>query len=125
MFTVSELKQYFVTNMPYTYYANEFPTQSTTDAAFVRLTGGFPPSQWTPKKRPSFQVLMRGSETGGPALEAKANSIFGHLHNRAEFVIGTTRIVHCSSDQSSPLYLGRDENNRPLYSLNFTCVVME
>lgn len=124
MFTVADLKTYMNTAVPYTYYANEFSVTSVDDAAYVRLTGGFKPSEWTPLKRPSFQVIVRGAEINGPSVETKANAIYAYFHNRDDFVIGTTRIVHCSADQSIPLYIGRDENKRPMYSVNFTITTL-
>ncbi|MFC4103601.1 minor capsid protein [Paenibacillus xanthanilyticus] len=125
MFTVAELKSYMAAAVPYTYYANEFAATSADDSAYVRLTGGFKPSEWTNMKRPSLQVLVRGAERNGPAAETVANEIYTYLHRRADFTIGTTRIAFCAADQSVPLYIGRDENRRPMYSVNFTLTLLD
>lgn len=125
MFTVTELKTYLSAVVPYAYHANEFPTESIDDAAYVKLTGGFRPNEWTNRKQPSFQVIIRGGERSGPATEAKAYGIYDALHQRSDFVVGTQRIIRCTADQSTPLYLGRDDNKRPLYSVNFTMVLLD
>lgn len=122
MFTVAELKSNINAAVPYTYYANEFAAQSANDAAYVRITPGFKPSEWTNIRKPSFQVVVRGAEANGPAAETKANAIWTYYHGKRDFLVGTTRIIHCVADQSAPMYLGRDSANRPLYSVNFTFV---
>lgn len=123
MLKVADIVAYMKTAVPYTYYPNEFPTQATDDIAYVRLTGGFRPSEWTTKKRPSFQIAVRAKLNTN--ADAKANEIYAYLHNKREFTIGTTRIVSCTADQSSPLYLGVDENGRTIYSVNFTVTTIE
>lgn len=124
MFTVAELKSNIAAAVPYTYYANEFPASSEDNAAYTRITGGFRPSEWTSLKRPSFQVIVRGAENNGPATEATANAIYDAYHQRSDFVIGRQRVIHCTANQSAPLYIGRDENRRPMYSVNFTLTIM-
>ncbi|WFR64306.1 hypothetical protein P9222_09105 [Paenibacillus amylolyticus] len=47
---------------PFRYYVNEFPSGAPDAAAWVRLTGGYPPSDWSPRKKPSMQILVRGPE---------------------------------------------------------------
>lgn len=134
-----ELVDYIKAKVPYTYYVNEFPTNAKDDGAYVRMTGGFPASEWTSKKRPSFQVVVRGASGNAQYAEDIAYQIYADLHNRSNFLLSTIElgdsyylgtgeeleqspksIVHCRADQSSPIYLGRDENDRPLYSINFT-----
>jgi hypothetical protein len=123
VFTVADLKSNISAAVPYTYYANEFTSTSTADSAYVRLTGGVKPSEWTNTLRPTFQVVVRGAELNGPTVEAKANAIWAYYHQKRNFTIGTTQILACFADQAAPMYLGRDSANRPLYSLNFTLVL--
>lgn len=110
---------------PFRYYANEFPTGAPDAAAWVRLTGGYPPSDWSPRKQPSMQILVRGPEKEAVRIEQHAYELYDHMHQRREFYAGDSLIRECTADQSNPLYVGRDENGRLLYSLNFTLVVME
>lgn len=107
----------------YRYYANEFPVGSPDAAAFVRLTGGYAPSTWTSYAQPSVQVVIRGPEKEAVKTEKTAYDVFAYLHQKREFQVGDTLIRFCTADQSSPIYAGRDENGRLLYSLNFTCVI--
>ncbi|NUU73789.1 minor capsid protein [Paenibacillus xylanilyticus] len=111
--------------MPFKYYANEFPSGAPDASAWVRLTGGYPPSDWSPRKQPSMQIVVRGPEKEAVRIEQLAYDLHQHLHQRREFYAGTTLIRRCTADQSGPFYVGRDENDRLLYSLNFTLVVME
>lgn len=122
MFTIAELKTNVEAAVPYTYYHNEYPVSAVDDAGYVRIFGGYAPSQWTNKRRPSFQVVIRGKN--GIAAEAKAWAVYNAYHQRADYVIGTQRIVATFADQSAPLYLGLDANNRPMYSVNFTAVLL-
>lgn len=122
---ITDLYNYLTTNLNgnnFTYYRNEFPSNPTDNCAVVVLTSGFAPSKWTHKKQPSFQVLIKSKKP--PDAEAKAYEIFEHFHNKIEFTIGTTRIIHCSSDQSVPLFIGKDEEDRTIYSLNFTITTL-
>lgn len=97
---------------------NDFQATSPDDCAYTRITGGYTPSEWTSKKRPSFQVVLR---TKAPsAAEPLANTIYADLNGKSEFMLGGVRVVKCVADQSAPLYLGKDDNGRTLYSLNFT-----
>jgi len=123
VFTVAELKSYVEAVVPYTYYQNEFPSSAGDNAAYVRIHGGFRPSQWLPTRRPSFQVIIRNKS--GPAAEAKAHELYDAFHQRQAYAIGTQRIVASFADQSAPLYLGQDANNRPRYSVNFTVTLVD
>jgi len=121
--SVADLKTTVNAAVPYTYYQNEFPATAADDAAYVRIFGGFAPSQWTNKRRPSFQVVVRGKN--GPAVEAKAWAIYKAFNGRTNYVIGTQKISSSFADQSAPLYIGLDANNRPMYSVNFTMTYID
>lgn len=124
MLKPKELADYLQGKIPYKYYANEFTSSSPDDAAFVRLTGGLAPSDWSPKKQPSIQVIVRGNSNNAKTTEDIAYRIYDFLHLKTEFRVGSQLVRRCKADQSSPLYIGRDENGRLLYSINFTLVVM-
>jgi hypothetical protein len=105
------------------YYPNTFPSTGADEVIAVKLTGGFPTDQWTGKKQPSFQVMVRGAVNGDGACEAKAYELHGALTNLREVTIGTDSVVIIRAMNSVPLFIGRDDNNRPIYSMNFDCVV--
>lgn len=97
---------------------NDFIAGNPDDCAYVRITGGPPPREWSSVAYPSFQVIIRSK---APATaEAKGNALIAALHGKAEFMLGSTRVVKCLADQSAPWYLGPDESSRALYSVNFT-----
>lgn len=118
MIAINDVKTAVNSAVAYTYYPNEFPSTAPDDCGYVRIFGGFAASQWTPKQRPTLQVVVRGKN--GITTESKAWAIYGAFHQRTDFVIGTQKISSCFADQSAPLYLGLDGNNRPMYSVNFT-----
>jgi hypothetical protein len=107
------------------YYPNTFPisTSAPDDCATVKLTGGFPTDEWTGKKQPSFQILVRGKVSGQADAETKAYAIFDALTNLREVTIGSDSVVVIRAMNSAPIFIGNDDNNRPIYSLNFSCVV--
>jgi hypothetical protein len=120
---VIDIINYLKTAIPYTYYANEFPATAADDIAYVRITGGGSPDHTVSIKRPSFQVLVRSKSV--VTAEAKANVIHSDLHQKRDFMLGTTRVIVCTGDQSTPVYIGMDANSRALYSINFTAVIAE
>lgn len=102
----------------YQYYPNAFPVTAAPDCATVQLTGGATSDRQI--SRPAFQVLVRAKD---PALgEAKAWEIYNFMHRKRNFDVGTTHVVLCTAAQSSPLYIGTDENGRHLYSVNFQTI---
>jgi Bacteriophage minor capsid protein len=81
-------------------------------------TGGFP---WEPEElldRPTFQLLFRDSATGSTGLEAKVASAIACLTTSPDWTVLGRRYVDVQM-QGNMLWLGRDENQRPLMSQNF------
>ncbi|WP_404351676.1 minor capsid protein [Sutcliffiella horikoshii] len=105
------------------YYPNSFPTTSRDDCVMVRLTSGFPTSQWTGKSQPSFQIQVRDARHKTGDCEAKAYEIHKALTNLREVTIGESSVVLIRSMNSVPVYIGNDDQERPIYSMNFDCVV--
>lgn len=118
-----ELKSFIEARVPGVYYPNKFPISAQDACAVVKLTGGFPPDQWTGKKQPSFQVLVRGAVAEDAEAEDRAHAIHKSLMNLREVTIGNASVVVIRAANSVPLYIGDDDNNRPIYSMNFDCVV--
>jgi len=122
MLTVADINAYLRLAVAYTYIGNDFPTTGTDDIAYVRMSGGNAPSEWTTKSYPGFQIVIRAKLPA--TAETIANAIYTKLHGKAEFTVGTTRVIKCVANQSVPWYLGTDENKRTLYSLNFTLTTL-
>lgn len=117
--TLAELNAAVRLAMPgITVVGNEFIAANPDDCAYVRITGGGAPSEWSSVAHPSFQVIIRSKASAN--AEAKGNALIAALHRKTEYMIGSTRVVKCLADQSAPWYLGPDESGRALYSVNFT-----
>ena len=81
-------------------------------------SGGFQQyTQRAPIERPTFQILVRGASTGSTGLEAKVQGVVDALN----FFDGSllSRVYVDIQRQGDVLYLGRDEEERPVYSINF------
>ncbi|NBI30776.1 minor capsid protein [Chengkuizengella marina] len=124
MFSIESLAEYLENEVIYNYFVNDFPINSPDQTAYLRFDGGYASSEWTSLKRPSFQVIIRGGKNEGKETEQKANEIFQFFHQRKEFEIEGYRIVICLADQSVPFFIGKDENDRPLYSVNFSLTMI-
>jgi hypothetical protein len=122
---ILELISFIKTRVPGVYYPNAFPVSTSAPdiCAIVKLTGGFPPSQWTGKKQPSFQILVRGKAGDTAEVETRAYALHEALMNLQNVTMGEESIVIIRAMNSAPLYIGNDDNNRPIYSMNFDCVV--
>jgi len=87
------------------------------NSIFVLSTGGYPPQRvfqtTTELRRPSVQVRIRWN--GYEAGLAKAEAVYNALESAS--IPGYLDVV---ADQSSPIFLGFDENNNYEWSLNFT-----
>lgn len=117
--TLAEINATVRSAMPgYEVVGNDFTAENPDDCAYVRITGGGAPSEWSSVAYPAFQVVIRSKKAA--TAEAKGNALLSALHAKTEFMIGGTRVVKCLADQSTPWYLGPDENGRALYSINFT-----
>lgn len=81
-------------------------------------TGGFEPSVYLPMANPTFQVYVRNSnyEDG----KSKVDEIVSLLHQKAniELVSGQTYFYYIALMQE-PIHIGRDENERDEFSINF------
>ncbi|WP_243237372.1 minor capsid protein [Heliobacterium chlorum] len=119
---MAELIAVFQQTVPFKYFANSFPV-GADNCASVRLTGGGEDSIKANLSRPTMQILIRA---GDPVTaEAKATEIYRTFNGKRDFDVGTTHVIFCTAQQSSPLFLGFDENNRSIYSINFSLITEE
>lgn len=123
---IKELIAFIESLVPGTYFPNSFPesTKAPDKCSAVRITGGFPTSQWTGKKQPSFQIRVRGeSGASDEEVESRAYDIHNALENLRNIKIGDHSVVVIRPMTSVPQKLGNDENNRPIYTMNFDTVI--
>lgn len=112
---VADVANYLKANVPYSYFALSFPPTAGDNSAKVEIIGGGSPDREL--LRPSIQVIVRAKTAIN--AESKAWEIYDFLKHKTNFMIGATSVVLCRAEQSSPLYIGTDENGRFLYSINF------
>lgn len=91
---------------------------------FVFGTGGYAPHEYVPTERPTFQVIVKGkSYKTSPAnmagAESLAKQLISHLHRRNNYNVGNSHVFSSTAIQSSPIPLGVDDKDRPMYSSNF------
>jgi hypothetical protein len=87
--------------------------------------GGSPPELSWGAENPRIQVLVRGANAGASTdysdARAKANSIFRALH-LAKNITVSGRLYYCIKATGSVEFLENDQNNRPLFSVNFEVI---
>jgi hypothetical protein len=111
-------------NVPFRYYANDFPKTEHEDCGFVRVESGSPPDKYIlGLKSPSIQVVIRHER--GREAERISQEVWKLFHGKEHFMIGGTKVYFSSCDQSEPIFLDRDKNGRTIYSINVTCKISE
>lgn len=90
---------------------------------FVFGSGGYAPHEYVPTERPTFQVIVKGKSyktlpANMSATEALVNRLKELLHRRPNYRAGSA-YVYSSVAMQQPIYLGLDEKDRPMYSINF------
>ena len=111
------------THVPLKYFANEFP-EAANDCGVVRIDGGDSPDIYSVGlKSPSIQVLIR--HKNGEEAERLAKEIWKLFHAKSHYYIASTYVYFSRCDQSEPVYIGLDKNNRTIYSINVSCKVRE
>ncbi|MBB6689908.1 hypothetical protein H7B90_00690 [Cohnella xylanilytica] len=91
---------------------------------FVMGTGGYEPHAYVPTERPTFQVIVKGKSyktipDNMAATEALAKGLIKHLHRRVNYGVGETHVFSSIAIQSSPIPLGLDDKDHPMFSTNF------
>ncbi|WP_078390722.1 minor capsid protein [Shouchella patagoniensis] len=123
---VMDLMAFIRAEIPGQYYANKLPPANEyvpAKCVSVTIHPGGGVDEWTGKKAPSFQLLVRGEVNGDPEAEARAYEIFNALANRKDVKIGADSLSIIRPVGSAPFYIGADDNNQPIYSMNFNTVI--
>ena len=101
-------------------HVSTIPDDSNTPDTVIGLFdygGGQPIANYT-YDYPSVQVRVRGAKAGYQAAWTKANEIKEALHGLANETWNGTRYIQilCTSDV---MFVGYDENHRPILTVNF------
>lgn len=82
-------------------------------------TGGAIADGKIPYDLPTVQIIVR--DTNPAAGFEKGKEIYNLLHgfHHDYFIAGGNWVLNCRGIQSQPIHIGRDENERHEYSLNF------
>lgn len=118
----------FLTSAGYTVYPDEnfIPAdlaENKHPCLFVFGTGGYAPHDYVPTERPTYQVIVKGKSfkalpANMAATKALAQQLEKLIHRKVNYMIGTTH-VFSSKAMQQPIYLGLDDKDRPMYSINF------
>lgn len=121
---VQDVISFVQSNVPFQYYANDFPKTDNEDCGFVRVEAGNPPDIYIlGLKSPSVQIVVRHEK--GSEAERISQAIWKLFHGKEHFTVGASKIQFSSCDQSEPIFLDRDKNGRAIYSINVSCKVIE
>ena len=92
-------------------------------AILVQTTGGRNPFPHLLYNEPTVQVLVRGTKSGYQAARTKAEAVQARLTGMSSVnLLGD--IYRSSNQMGDIMYLGQDENTRPMFSMNFWFVVL-
>ena len=92
--------------------------ESPDNCICVMDTGGFAPSIG-PYYHPSVQILVRGTVGSYSETIAQAQALCITLHAYYGTPSGSSFYYAGVWSLGDPFYIGVDENNRPLFSINF------
>lgn len=98
--------------------------ESMLPCLFVFGSGGFGSDNDLPIRFPSFQIVVKGKNAKTKPSEMSitedlAMSLINALDQRTNYTIGGNTVYYSRSQQSSPIPLGLDINDHPIFSTNF------
>lgn len=107
-------------------YPTPYPLSAPDRAVAVDVYGGrksdrtFGPSLQAPANEyPLFHVFVRDSRNNGAAAASLADSIYKALDNLGPTTLSGVAYRDVVSVDGPPKFLGFDENQRPMWVLNF------
>lgn len=127
----------YLTNAGFTVYPdpNYLPASINLPEAklpclFVFGTGGFEPHAYVPTERPTFQIIIKGKSyktlpANMASTEALGKQLIKYLHRRTNYQAGSVSVISSTATQPSPIPLGLDDADRPIFSTNFTFYTKE
>lgn len=120
--SAEDLKDYLdgISSLALTFKTNLFVARmpDTPDQCVVLYdSGGFAPYS-NDYQRPTVQIRTRGAQGGYQTIYDLTKAIWDELHELANQTINLTRYIAIYA-VDEPFSLGLDDNNRPLFSMNF------
>lgn len=83
-------------------------------------TGGFPEDGKPPIERPTCQIVVQGTSNASSGLETKVDAVISALNLFNGTLNGWTYVD--IRRQGDKLWLGRGDDHRPRYAVNFLAV---
>jgi len=102
-------------------FLGRFPDTPDT-IILVNGTGGANPYPHLRLNFPSVQVMLRGEQNGYQEARAKAKEVCDKLLGMDTEVLNFDTYRSCNQI-GDVIWLGQDENNRPIFSANFRFIV--
>ncbi|MDF9638791.1 minor capsid protein [Bacillus cereus] len=97
-------------------YPLAFPVNSPDACSTVLFVSGTPTRGGVGKVY--VQIMTR--DVHPAKAEKTANDFRSFLEKRTDFLLSDLQVIVIECQNFAPLYLGQDENNRHLFSLNYT-----
>lgn len=104
---------------------NSWMPETPDLAVAVMAEPGLPQTSNLPTDLPGLQVLVRGPRYDTRTAFELARQVYSHLACLDGITLDADgadeiRVIGCTPLQSGPVPIGRDSNDRPEWSLNFT-----
>lgn len=100
----------------------EFP-QTPEEVVLINGTGGRSPYPHLAINFPSVQVMVRGKKSGYVTARAQMATICDVLLGISSTVLNGDTYRSCNQI-GDVISLGQDDNGRPIFSANFSCIVL-
>lgn len=102
-------------------FIGPMPTGPDTAIAVREYAAGAPMPKWL-IDFPSVQTLIRGEPGGYQLAKIKATDVLNVLHSIPSQDLNGDRWDSIRA-LNTPAYVGKDENNRPMFSINYTLII--
>ncbi|MDF2612543.1 MAG: hypothetical protein K0S71_329 [Clostridia bacterium] len=100
-------------------YPLKFPTDAPDTCIIAEITGGTAPRGTVSSAY--VQIYVRALQA--QEAERLAGNLITFLDRRTNSMIGDKQLVLSEAQQSEPQYVGTDENNRSLFSINVRLLI--
>lgn len=97
------------------------PTKPDTTITIREYAAEAPMPKWL-IDFPSVQTMIRGSPGGFVAAKTKAREVLDALHSIPSQDLNGDRWDSIRA-LNNPAYIGKDETERPMFSINFTLII--
>lgn len=116
---VADLKTYISSNVSYTYVINEFHTDTPDNCCAVILSSAGTTTRSTSSVE--FQFIIRNADP--EQAELLAFQIYDFFNNKANYEIGQEKVILTKGSQAVPIYIGKDDSGRYMYSVNVLAII--